>query len=257
MASDNRAVIYHIAVWFTLCIFVSLMTWIFKSGAVEFGGALPKPILVNPPLVFASLALFVVSGVILLYFKLRTGIISPLPLGMAGLAAIASFGLAIVSASPGLGSVVAKDFIAGDVGTDAPPRFGVTILFENSSDALTPYAKRQIEDLLVVFASCQAPNAIVRGFASSARFRENSDDQNRNLANRRANSVSAFLKERGVIVNKVEWISHEDMANQLRIIDEKDGERILAREPSNRRVEVLWDQSPCGSLGRPVIAATQ
>jgi len=257
MISESRAAINHLAAWLGLVVAVLVMAHIVEAGPASFGGALPKPIEVNAPLAFTSAGLFCVSAVILLSFSLKESRIPTAILLAAGLTAFISFGLAAVSASPGLGSVVAKDRMAGVLQPATPPRFGIAILFDNNSDELSPFSRRQLENMLTVFADCQSMHATVRGFASSARFRSDSDVQNRNLANRRATEVASFLAHGGTDVEVTQWMSFEEMLAEARIVDREGGERLVLKEPANRRVEILWDQSPCSVLGTRSVRSEQ
>ena len=84
----------------------------------------------------------------------------------------------------------------------------------------------------------------VIGYASSAPFRgtkRDSDERNMKLANERAANVWTELKKAGAEGKPTVWEDPDKMFSLRRYIDQSErGERLVSREPLDRRVDVAW-----------------
>lgn len=221
-----------------------------------FAGFAPVPVRVNPLLFLLSIVvgLAAIALAWLRWPKSCAGK-SYWPFLVSSLLAASLSG--VVSAIfPGNGSIVSREAITFD--PQPPPRgttFAIPILFPNNSSAISQAEKDRLRENFEVFRGCEVGNLKVRGFASSAQFKEFSDYRNLLLANDRAKAVSeAIVVMVGVTADVQPWGSYEAMERNKRIRDlDLAGGRIPTSEARNRRAELFWDDTKCFS-SRPVDA---
>lgn len=234
----------HLLFWVGVIAGASVAVWLAAISARVGGSA--KPLTVYPGMLVAGLLAFVASSLLLWATVMRSGASRPyFGAGSAFLLMVALGGM-LASFAPGHSVVGMRDLLHERSAPAAPRTFGVPILFTNGSDRISAEELLILHRVVDVFSDCTNPQVIVRGYASSARFRENSDLENLKLSNRRARNVADALTKRGFSVVQTPWAAYEEMTGERRIRDiSTDGDRDVEKEARNRRVEILWRDSPC------------
>lgn len=169
-------------------------------------------------------------------------------LRFAGMLALAcGFASGVAALSPGTASVVARDLLLERSPSTVAPALALPFFFDNARAVLTRAEAQRLSDATHVFASCATGKLAVRGFASSAEFAEHNEFRNRELANDRAEAVTAALRASGFdAVAVLRWKSLDQMRQARRIRDTDElGKRLQEQERMNRRAEVVWDQTSC------------
>lgn len=222
--------------------------WLSKHG-LFFLSVDPVPVRVNPVLFLLSIGGAMAATLAWLRVpKLWTD--RPLwPFLIASLYAVSFSGL-ISATFPGVGSIVSRETISYD--PPPPPRgtaFAVPVLFSNNSSIVSPAEGSRLRENFEVYRGCEVGNLKVRGFASSAQFREFTDYRNLRLANERAKAVAETVSVLVGVTPEVQlWESHAAMERNRRIRDiDLEGGRILTAEARNRRAELFWDDTTCFS----------
>jgi outer membrane protein OmpA-like peptidoglycan-associated protein len=120
---------------------------------------------------------------------------------------------------------------------------GVTFLYPNGRDFLLPSEVPRLANELEMLRRCDGAKMELRGFASSAPYKTDNEARNLLLANKRADSLSRQLRERGLDIVPYHWPTFFAMATGRRIRDvDASGVAIRAKERLNRRVEVWWTE---------------
>lgn len=222
-----------------------MLSWLVPRAA-HFGGAHPIPLSANFRLM--TWALFGAGASILVAYLcsraeglLRTRYMLLLagPLWLC-------LGAVLASVAPRSASVVTRDQVHAQ-----PPKgersFAVPFFFANGSDTLPEAEMSRLMDIISVFRTCSPENVFVRGFASSAKYRDDSDAKNRALANRRAYNIRESIQRFGTVVINVQWLQFEDMLQARRLRDhDAETDRLLPEvERLNRRAELFWSESNC------------
>lgn len=222
-----------------------MLSWLVPRAA-HFGGAHPIPLSANFRLMTWAL-LGAGACTLVAYMCSRT----ERKLGTRCMLLLAGplwlcLGAVLVSVAPRSASVVTRDQVHAQ-----PPKgeriFAVPFFFANGSDTLSAAETSRLMDVISVFRSCSPDNVFVRGFASSARYRVDSDANNRALANRRAYNIRESIQRFGTTVINVQWLQVEDMLQARRLRDyDAEFDRLLPEvEKLNRRAELFWSESTC------------
>jgi flagellar motor protein MotB len=124
-------------------------------------------------------------------------------------------------------------------------------MFDTGRSTLTPSERQRLKDTFEIFRACEVATLYVRGYASSAPYKEENEYRNLLLANGRAIAVRNELKTLvGLTPQHAEWSTHTRMAEMRRLRDlDANGRIIKALERLNRRAEVFWNDSHCISDG--------
>lgn len=229
---------------------VSQSSWILERS-LNFGGLTPSPLRANLALLGLGLGGIVASvsvGVAVALRKLGSWV-GVLLVGPASLSLIA----VLSSIHPGTAPYVARDQIIALAEGDTHRTLVVPVFFTHALANLSEIDRRKIRDVSGLFRACLPEEVIIRGFASSAEFRQNSDYQNRLLANRRAKVVAEFLEDelqRPVLA--IVWAEYSQMAKVRRLRDVgPEGERLRDMERLNRRAEIVWREGSCFGEAAP------
>lgn len=250
MKTDNKAIVSHLG---ALIVGTAGVLWALALSSqmieksLRFHQTPPTPLRAN-----LSLLSFALAGIIVLVLAMGIGAwrvpragkwvaaACAGPLSLAGIAVLASF-------HPGSGPYVDRERVRADNPARAERLFVLPIFFDHANASLRPVEKAHLRDLFAVFRDCVPEEIRVRGFASSARFQEDSDFRNRVLANRRAQVVSRFIEDEfQQAAAPVEWNEYQEMDSQRRLRDVGlKGERLLDLERLNRRAEIVWKEGAC------------
>lgn len=115
---------------------------------------------------------------------------------------------------------------------------GFTVYFENGSSNLGMFDKSRAAAFALAAEKCGVAGLTVKGYASSAEYREDNENQNLTLADRRANSLRLALHRRHLVVKPDPWPDFGVMAKAKRFEDVAEGgRRIKEIEFMNRRAE--------------------
>ncbi|WP_190810340.1 OmpA family protein [Flagellimonas sp. S3867] len=121
------------------------------------------------------------------------------------------------------------------------------VIFDNGSSTLKEAEKVKLLNFTKLFKHCETHEILVRGYASSRQFKEQSNHRNYLLANERAEIVAGFLKlETGKNFKSFKWGSFQEMLEGRRINDlDPNDDLIPELELLNRRVEIVWKEDEC------------
>ena len=113
------------------------------------------------------------------------------------------------------------------------------VFFPNKSAIIDYGQQRVLNDLFSSLASCDGIKIAIRGFASSRPFPPDDDNNNRDLADRRAKAVGGIAFQYGLHPDVKAWPTPDDMKSARKFVDvNADTSGWKKRELLNRRVEV-------------------
>jgi hypothetical protein len=163
--------------------------------------------------------------------------------------AVVSSSLCVAATFPGAGSIAIRDVVSPEAEVSSPAPFGYAVLFSNGSSTLAKGEVASLVRQIQIFKECATTQIELRGFASSAAFKSQSDTKNFELANKRAFEVQKVLSLQGLKSDVHVWYDYTQMTGLRRVVDvDPQQGRRLEDEARNRRVEVLWHGSPCASI---------
>jgi len=123
-------------------------------------------------------------------------------------------------------------------GQPVPVEQTLSVWFANGNHEIKN--AHEIQQLLAALKECGATSPLIRGFASSAKFSKNSDENNKMLANDRGKVVYEMALPEGLTPSLVIWKSFDEMSNARGFSDEGAGKRKLSAEQLNRRTEMVF-----------------
>lgn len=232
----------------SMLVWLIVLSWIAEKG-LRFGGVPPVPLQGNPILITAGIICALV--VVALHFvrpdqsaKARLLRGASLPLAIMGVT------LFVASIHQGRGAIAARETLIPRT-IRQPAVFAIPVIFANASPEIAPSERRRIMQNVAVFRDCEANTVFIRGFASSAAFRDENAYRNLTLANNRALAVQRVIQEETGLAPQVKtWTNFDEMMAERRIRDlDAAGGRVLVAEELNRRAEIFWNDSHCISLG--------
>jgi hypothetical protein len=119
----------------------------------------------------------------------------------------------------------------------------LTVFFENGRKQVSGSNKVLVDRLATMAVACGIETIELSSNASSARFRSNHEKKNVGLANDRELAVENEIKlitKRKVTISHSPWETEPPMAAVRWLLDaQPTGERLLAAEPFNRRVDIV------------------
>lgn len=238
----------HLLFWVAVIAGGLVSSYLVEHG-LFFGRASPVPVRVNPVLFTIAFCMFVfliwLSGFLFnrksLYNFQKSAII------VCGL--VIATGAVLGSMHPSPGGIVSRDEVSPSFVTPSRRVFAIAVFFRNGDSRLVPNEAARLKLEFATFADCAFPLILVRGFASSARYREgDSNGRNTELANNRAITVRDFLINNVHVPARIDtpWDSYIDMTGERRIRDvDLAGRRVAQSEGLNRRAEMFWESLSC------------
>jgi hypothetical protein len=223
---------------------LGLVSVVALRGPYAFG-VTPIPLRSNPVWLGLSLLLFPVA-ILVFYARGR------LPLATRDWRPeisifVLAFGLLVCALFPGSGNYAVRDRVSSEAPVLGRTATSIFILFDNNSDQISPAEAARLRDALAVYRDCEMDTLLVRGFASSATFADQSDDQNLSLSNRRGLAVAALMSSIiGRHVDSTPWPDYPSMVEYRRVRDTDEARRrLIESERFNRRAEIYWTDRKC------------
>jgi outer membrane protein OmpA-like peptidoglycan-associated protein len=224
----------------------AFLSWL-TPDTLYFAHTYPIPIRANPYVLTSSVLGTTACFGLLYYLTLRSPRRRKELVTLFVAPTLIAVGAFVASLSPAQGSLVQRDQVY-PVPVPRQQSFAVSFLFDNAKDSLSASELKRLKDEIDIFDSCAPSSPSIRGFASSAPYAANSDEQNKALANRRAFTVADALQGAfNVKPTIVQWTTYDEMrsARRIRDVDDSSTRRMSANERLNRRVEMFWKQESC------------
>ena len=250
LSTPQHGLVAHALTWLGVITIAVLAEQLLGLDQEHLLGVYPKPMLVNPALAalaaLGGIATVMMAGV----WAASTRQKSSYQFALLVLFSATTLAALAVAVRPGRGNWIVRERIPYEPPPAPANTFGLPIFFANGEHLLDARARTQLAQAKDVFADCSTQNISVHGYASSAPFRNVQETEsaaaNMRLANRRAHEVAKVMGLPGDAA--VYWVEPVEMDRAKRIQDTREGQRLLPEEALNRRVDILWQRSPCPKL---------
>ncbi|NYF54091.1 hypothetical protein [Tunturiibacter gelidoferens] len=148
-------------------------------------------------------------------------------------------GLIVIPASEHpVGATVSSFPVLPDENDNRRAPYEHIVLFSHRSHKIELGQQQSLHTLFKALRSCPDARIAFRGYASSAKFKENDDDNNFELVRKRVDAVALVAFKDGFTDRPNVWGSPAEMKNARGFIDVSGESRLLLRETLNRRVEI-------------------